>query len=249
MAANPEIIPSDLTLEIGDHPSPDTFLRAATAFFGYVAAISRVASGGDEVPRWVVRVREGSDLLALEPATETPTDAHRLVYQRAADGYRTLVQSGIAAAGLPESALSHLNTLSELANGPRNHPRTMRIWFRKVPEVVDATIASMVREEERLGYSDYGTVEGIMDTVRDREGRLEFRVKDPVLGQVVMCHIADEQLQEAFSTFRKRVEVSGVIHYRRDGVPKSIEVESIEALPSDDDLPSPDDVRGILRLA
>lgn len=249
MAANPDIIPTDLTLELGEYPSPDVFLKAATAFFGYVTSISRISSGAEPPPRWVVRVREGSDLLALEPDTVTPSPTHRLVTKRAGEYFRTLVRDGIEAAGLPETALNHLNVLSELATGPRKKPRMMRIWFERMPEVLDATIASKVREEEQLGYSDHGTVEGTMDTVMDRDGRLEFRVRDALLGQAVMCHIREEQLQEAFSTFRKRVEVSGIIRYRRDGVPKSIEVERFEILPNDDDLPSPDDVRGILRLA
>jgi hypothetical protein len=54
-------------------------------------------------------------------------------------------------------------------------------------------------------------------------------------------------LPELFTKFRRRVEVSGLIHYRRNGVPISIDVESIEILPDDSDLPSLDDVRGILR--
>jgi hypothetical protein len=50
-----------------------------------------------------------------------------------------------------------------------------------------------------------------------------------------------------FSNFRKRVEVSGIIHYRRNGTPISIDVERLEALPDDSELPSLDDVRGLLR--
>jgi len=248
MAVTPDQIPTDLTVEIGEYPSPDRFLKVASAFFGYIDEISRLVSAGDQVPRWVVRVREGSDLVALEPDTGTPTAAHRDVYERAAVGIQTLLTHGIDAAALPEPALRQLATLSALASGPKG-ATSIRLWFQRQPIPVDASIAGMVREDERLGYSDYGTVEGVMDTLRDKDGRLQLRVKDAVLGQAVTCHIDEEQLQEAFRTFRKRVEVSGVIHYRKDGVPVSIKVERIEQLPDDDDLPSPDDVRGILRTA
>ena len=47
--------------------------------------------------------------------------------------------------------------------------------------------------------------------------------------------------------FRKRVEVSGIIHYRKNGMPISIEAEQIIALPDDSELPTAEDVRGILR--
>ena len=55
------------------------------------------------------------------------------------------------------------------------------------------------------------------------------------------------QLQDAFANFRKRVEVSGVIHYRRNGTPISVEVEAIDPLPEDSELPTSNEVRGLLK--
>jgi len=53
-------------------------------------------------------------------------------------------------------------------------------------------------------------------------------------------------LAGAFTSFRKRVEISGLVHYRSNGTPISIAVERLEPLPDDDELPSYSDVRGIL---
>jgi len=248
MAATPDQIPTDLTMEIGDAPSPERFVAAARAFFGYIAEISKMAAKDGEVPHWVVRVREGSDLLALDPDTEFPTEAHRYVFEKAAYGVQALMEKGIEEAEIPEEALKHLSALSELTSGPMERRSSIRLWFQRNPVIVDATIASRIREDDRLGYNDFGTVEGIMDTVQDRNGKLQFRVRDAALGETVMCQISEDQLADAFSTFRKRVEVSGVIHYRKSGTPISIRVERIERLPDDDELPGPEDVRGILRI-
>src|SRR2546428_3459333 len=98
MAATPDKIPTDLTVEIGDNPSPDRFLKITAAFFGFIAEMSRLAAKGGQIPRWVVKVREGSDLVALEPETDTPTDAHWGVYQRASESVHTLLAKGIDAA-------------------------------------------------------------------------------------------------------------------------------------------------------
>ncbi|MFL5283104.1 MAG: hypothetical protein ACJ8AW_19450 [Rhodopila sp.] len=54
-------------------------------------------------------------------------------------------------------------------------------------------------------------------------------------------------LPQAFANFRKRVELSGLIHYRKNGMPICIAVQGIQAMPEDDELPSIDDVEGILR--
>jgi hypothetical protein len=67
-----------------------------------------------------------------------------------------------------------------------------------------------------------------------------------MLRQRVRCYFPEELLPAVFDTFRKRVEVSSVIHYRKNGTPVSIEVEQILGLPDDSELPSAEDVRGIL---
>lgn len=68
-----------------------------------------------------------------------------------------------------------------------------------------------------------------------------------MLRQRVRCYFPEELLPEVFDKFRKRVEVSGIIHYRRNGTPISIEAEHILALPDDSELPTAEDVKGILR--
>ncbi len=156
MAATPDKIPTDLTMEIGDAPSPERFMAAARAWFGYIAEISRTAAKDGDAPRWIVRVREGSDLLALDPATDFPTDAHLYVYEKAHAGVKALMEKGIEEADLPEDALKYLSQLSDLTSGPMERRSSIRLWFQRNPIVVDETIASRVREDERLGYNDFG---------------------------------------------------------------------------------------------
>ena len=76
-----------------------------------------------------------------------------------------------------------------------------------------------------------------------------LQIRDAILRQTIRCYFPEEMLNEAFTSFRKRVEISGFVHYRRNGVPISIEVVRIDQLPDDQELPSPEDVRGILRTA
>ncbi len=248
MTATSDMIHADLTLEIGDDPSPEQFMKAATAFFGFVREVSEAVAPAGEIPQWVVRVHEGSDLLSVVPAPSAQPQWVESVYAKADKGVRSLLQGGgVEASGLTENALEYLNTLSKLASGPRENPTFLRLWLRREPMTVDASIAAIVREEERLGYNDYGTIEGILDTVQERGGTLQLRVNDAALRQAVKCYFSEELLADAMADFRKRVEISGVIHYRKNGTPISIRGERIERLPSDAELPTANDVRGILR--
>ena len=124
----------------------------------------------------------------------------------------------------------------------------MRLWVRRKPISVEPSIARVIREDQRTEYIDFGTIEGRLEMIQEGySGGLQFQIRDTMLRQKVRCYFPDDILHEVFETFRKRVEVSGVIHYRKNGTPVSINVERIEALPDDSELPTARDVRGILR--
>jgi hypothetical protein len=61
--------------------------------------------------------------------------------------------------------------------------------------------------------------------------------------------VPEKMIDQVFASFRRRVEIEGRIHYRRDGTPISIEAQVIDILPEDSDLPTAADVRGIMASA
>lgn len=243
--ATPEEIPTDLALEIDANVTPEQFMAAARAFFGSVEEIGRSIAPEGIVPKWRVRVKEGSNLLAVEPMEATPPAVVQAVYTRLDEGVRQLAEGNLQASRFPESALKHLKALSDLTE-PRGHPLPMRLWVRRQPVQVNNEIARVIREDWRADYKDFGTVEGRLTAIQE-QGTLQLLLKDEWLKLTVRCYVPEEKLPEVFAAFRKRVEVSGVIHYRRNGTPISVEVEAIEVLPDDSELPSSNDVRGLLR--
>jgi hypothetical protein len=85
----------------------------------------------------------------------------------------------------------------------------------------------------RANYRDYGTIEGRLRTIQEGyQGSLQFQLLDAALRQKVRCYFPEDLLPDVFDKFRKRVEVSGIIHYRKNGAPIGIEAERIEALPA-----------------
>jgi hypothetical protein len=248
MAATPEQIPTDLTLEIGEDLSPERFMAAARAFFGYVQEIAQTVAPAGEKPRWIVRVREGSTLLAVAPTPAIPPEVARIVYARAEHGLRRLKNRDIDDSGLAEPALKHLRTLAEMTEtGPNKAaPVSLRLWVEKKPISFEPSIASAIREDQRTDYNDFGTIEGRLETIQESYGSLQLYIRDALLRQRVRCYFPEEMLPAVFEQFRKRVEVSGIIHYRKNGTPVSIEAEHIVGLPDDSELPTADDVKGIL---
>ncbi len=242
--ATPDQIPTDLTLEIDANVTPEQFMAAARAFFGYVDEVARGVAPGGAAPKWKVMLREGSNLLAVEPAPSAVPAVVQAFYLRADEGIRQLAEGNLQASRLPEPALKHLKTLSELTEA-RGNPVPLRFWVKRQPVQVNQEIGRVIREDWRADYKDYGTVEGRLTAIQE-QGTLQLLLKDEWLKQTIRCYVPEDQLPDAFANFRRRVEVSGVIHYRRNGTPISVEVEVIEPLPEDSELPSANDVRGLL---
>jgi hypothetical protein len=247
MTATPDEIPTDLTLEIDANISPERFLAAAKAFFGYVQDLTQSVAPEGEA-RWVVRVREGSQLLGLEPAKGVPENAADLIYSRAAASLKSLAEGDLEDAEIPSEALKHLRTLTEIAEGTgKRAPVPMRMWVRRKPIDFGPAMAQIIREELSPDYRDYGTIEGRLEAIQESYGGgLQFQIRDALLHQKVRCYFPEEMLPEVFKDFRKRVEVAGVIYYRKGGIPVSITAEKLIAFPDDSELPTARDVRGIL---
>ncbi|MBP7001683.1 hypothetical protein [Amaricoccus sp.] len=243
--ATPDQIPSDLTLEIGADLAPDQFLALTRAFFGYLAEVAEVAT--DKPPRWTVQVHHGSALISLVPPPSAPPAVLHAIYARAAEGAEALAAGDIEGAAVPEAAMKHLKVMSEMSEGGRTAPTPIRLWIERRPVAVTPEIAHTIREDWRIAYQDFGTAEGRLQAIEDAPGSLRFRLRDEALGLTLKCYFPEGLLPDVFSSFRRRVEVAGMIEYRRDGTPISISAGSIEVLPDDADLPTPADVRGILR--
>lgn len=108
-------------------------MAAARAFFGYVEEVSKVFTSDNRPLRWIVRVRGGSALLAVDPAVTTPPEVAHAIYARAEHGIRQLIERDIEDTGLPEPALRYLRTLSEMTEaGPNKAPPVpLRLWVEK----------------------------------------------------------------------------------------------------------------------
>ena len=100
-----------------------------------------------------------------------------------------------------------------------------------------------------LEYLDYyGSVEGKLELISGREGQpLYFRVQDRINKVGVRCTIPDELLEKALNAFRKRVVAFGIIKSDNNGIPRSIRVENIEVVPSEEALPQDEDLLRALK--
>lgn len=241
-------LPADLTLDLGGDFSPEEFVSAVRNFFGYVSEITEAQQGDGSDVSWVVRVKEGSALIGLIPNDTAPRSRISMIYRQARHGVQSLTDGSVARSGLSEKATSHLKILSDLSK-KHGSDSTMNLWIGEVAVPMSGAIAKNLNENIETDYFDLGTLEGRLEAIQDFNGSLRIRIKDFLYPRAINCVVPERLIQHVLDSFRRRVEVEGRIHYRANGTPISIEAESIEILPEDDDLPSAADVRGILATA
>ncbi|TRL37614.1 hypothetical protein [Rhizobium straminoryzae] len=242
--AAPDEIPTDLALEVGANLDPKRFLDVARHFFAYVEDIAREAMVGEK-PQWEVIARQGSTILAMQPAENVTTLNLPELYRRIDAASDFLIRGDVEGSNLSESALGHMQALADLRDRQGNKV-PVRFWVRKSQTVISPDVGDYIRESRGREYFDFGSLDGRLQTIQDAGGSLEFRIRDILYRNPIKCIVSEKLLQSVMDNFRRRVEVFGEIRYSQRGVPLAINVQSLNPMPSDDDLPTAEDVRGIL---
>lgn len=242
--ATADEIPTELALEIATDYDPKRFVAAAREFFAYVESVVALPETTGRLD-WRVKVRAGSNILALVPAPSVLQTEARAAYARVEAATKALASGDFTSVTLEESTLEHARKLSDLVKS-RDGTVPMRIWVNRRPIPFGPDVGDFIREVTKPAYRDFGSIEGTLNAIQDGRGGLELRVRDPLWQRSIKCFVPEDMLADAMRLFRERVELFGEIQYRRDDTPESIRVDRLERLPSDDDLPSIEEVRGLL---
>lgn len=238
-----------VTLELGGHAlTPQKFLGGIKAFFGIVEEVTK--SVCEDKPRvlWRVQVKAGSNLVGIFPEPGFPAAVLTQIAESVAAGIREIEQGPAEPPHFTPRAIRHLHDLAEIIGTDEYDDTEIKVWVRK--ERNDLTHRSVLHTSELLSaaYADHGSIEGRLQVVSERRG-LHVVVYEPLWDKPVRCHLSDEQAEIALHNFGKRVEVIGLVRYRGDGLPVSIDVEEIVSFPAPEDIPGYLAVRGILRDA
>jgi hypothetical protein len=112
---------------------------------------------------------------------------------------------------------------------------------------IDFNQALIANIDEIIGgkYQSFGTVEGVLKAI-DVSRRPVFRVYSLLTNKSVKCYFKPDLLDNIKEYLEKRVSVSGIVTSREDGEKIGIKVESIDIFPDEKDLPSIEEIIGIL---
>jgi hypothetical protein len=110
---------------------------------------------------------------------------------------------------------------------------------------INETTLKNVRELTAKKYEGIGSVLGRLEAISVHSGN-EIRVWDENTSRPVVCNYPAELEDKIKANLRKRVLVSGTVSYNASGQPLSCAVEDIDPYPESDELPTIEQVSGLI---
>lgn len=249
MAITPEDVKGEIALELDVAKlSSADFLRAAEAFIGLVREVTKTENESAPIDSWDVSASEGSQIINIYPNLQKiDTRLANHIASTVLDGLSKIESDAENPFGDNDRAIEHVKTLGRIAS--RDKARVpIRCLSRENARPFTKNIYKNASEILSWQYEDAGTVDGVLDVVSAHNG-LEFRISEILYGKTVKCIVDESLMDAALNSFRKRVEVAGLVSYDKRGFPKIVKATEIVRFPEPEDTPHFTELRGILNEA
>ena len=246
MAIDSKELTSDLTLELDEEViSIADFGKAFDNFVGLIKEVSKEIAPTKNHQAWSIKVYPGSAGVGVSNmGGEFSVDELRLIRASLLGGLKNLT-NGIRPMQFTDKAIEYSKNLAGLFKGAKVQPN-VRVWSQGDESLqVSRAIATHAGDLLNAAYEEDGTVEGTLEKL-DAHGKFQFVIYDVIDDRSIKCEVDEKQLAEAWSSFRKRVEVVGSVRYRKDGIPVSIKASRIIPFPDASQIPTLQQMRTLL---
>lgn len=225
--------------------TPDKFLEGAKEFFSLVQGVAKNVTNAPV--DWTVEVEKSSAIVRLRivnPSTDSQ-ESLKVVCR----GIKALRSgSRMMPVGFTRNEVHAARRLARLTDG--GDLQSVTIQNGDAPELLQESVAQTAEAIlEGQSQTAFGSVEGTILTLSAKQG-LICTLHDPIHQREITCYLITDEAQEtAHKAYpKKRVIVSGLIHYAREGHAVSITADDVRIFPDDSDLPTLEDVRAIYKL-
>jgi len=231
---------NSITLDLDSSQVPlAKFKQAVTSFLEMIEEVSRTSS--EEKLKWTISVEKGSALVIAscnQPAAKCVTVALPAALKSLERGTNELPQ------GFSERAAKLARKLANVkGRGDNIIPITIRSG-RTSTDLSSRTTAT-VDDLIEASHQSFGSLEGKLYLLSDHNG-FRFKIHQQLFKRDITCFVEDDEVENALGAFRKRVSVFGRIQYNRFSKPISIKVSKMSVFPSNDELPTLKEIRGLL---
>ncbi len=244
--------PNSLTFEMdGPRITAQRFRKGFNAFLQMADEVADSVAGKSHAVEWLLFVEPGSVCVHIDPeAIKISPQKIPVAIDAIQTGLETLeIGDDIWPDHFSEKALEAAKTMGEVLSKSEGELSTVQIRYNGQAIKMSSRSIASVDQLLQGKYVDYGTVEGTIQ-VLSRRGKTRFSIDDDISSRNINCYFPSELWDDVLQSFDpkmdRRVSVSGRIQYRRNGTPVNITVEKFRVLRPRNELPSWNDVLGIL---
>lgn len=223
-------------------------VSAASMFARLINEVARSYLGGQrDAVQWIVDVQPGSVKLPIR--AEAPAD--QIAPFVLPELVNVIVNGLVVIEARPERpehfsdrALEHAKALGNLSSAELpisvRNGHALAVLTKRIPANVDDVLGAPV-----VGF---GTVEGLLEAFNIHGPSPTFSVYDLLTGRGVPCRFTERvTVEDLRPTIGRRVSVRGPIRFR-GGERTSVDAFELTVFPSEDELPSPSEVQGLLKV-
>ena len=206
---------------------------------------TEVAHSGRRHLSWdVTNIGFGSALIELEATPiEEDLELADSVVEATFSGLGIIAGQPVRPNHFTDEALEHAQRLTRLL-GDGISGITISTEENIRPVHIREHLAGNVRQILEHTES-YGSVEGVLEVLSSR-GALHFSIRNVSTRKRVRCNFGEDLVNEALAAWRKRIVVFGRLRVDNQGNIRTVWAWNISVLRPSDELPGPEDVKGLL---
>jgi len=244
---------TSLTIDIDGSSLPfEKFLKAQEELAAILIEVDQKLCNRDRpCVSWVVSsIESGSVHLTIkgQPSDSVAENAIAEVLSTVKAGIRILEERPERPPFFSDKALTSAKHLARLISKDEQDEHgisTIGIGLNSSKTNITHRLAENVDELIGANYRSLGSLEGVLRAI-DLSKKPLFRIYDLLTNKSVICYFEPCLINKIKDALNKRVSVYGLIRSREDGKKISIKVEDMEIFPNETDLPSIEDIIGIL---
>jgi len=232
----------DLFLKLeGEQISTGSFKKAIDNFFGFIEKLSIQLEEKTVSPQWIVSVEKGSICLKLHPEFPAPE-----LIANIKTGVNQISQKDERPPYYSNEILTNLKALALLPKWKKSGIKGVYIITDDKEIEMSPSVCTNIISILKIQREEFGSFEGTLKIISAVQG-LHFQIYEFVHNRAIKCLMDERLVQKALGAFNKRVSVYGIIKYSKGGIPGSIHVQDLRIFKDEEELPSANDVLGILK--
>ena len=237
---------------MGDDIPLPAFLDASRILASLLAELDTAISGGQNLKWTIADLSRGSANLAIHPILKSADaiDQRELVISSALNGFLLIDRSAERPAYFTDEALKKAKEFSGVISSDIEGIAVFGNSGKGETQRIQITQRVAAHVDQLIGTSTVaiGSIEGTLETL-NVHGRTSFIVYDLITGRRVDCRCDQETLEQLTipGNYRRRIVVTGEIHFNVQGLPMSMKVGSHRFLKDRSDLPQVGDIWGLFK--